>query len=131
MGRLQKDGKGHATIDYNGLAKATYKTLGPPRTLQPPKLREAKVLRMPDRRVSTQRAYAYIVCKTDGKFALLGPYDSEDEAYSMGVSKLHTPFQVVNFYTRDRAEATRRLRHILVDETGDLGVALRRMKHQV
>jgi len=77
------------------------------------------------------RDYWYVICKHEGRYMLLGPSDTEAEAYAMGASKLHTVFKVVSFPTRDRAEATRQLRHAILDSSSDLGLSLRRMKHQV
>ena len=77
------------------------------------------------------RDFYYVVCKHEGRYVLLGPENTEEEAYAMGASKLHTVFKVVSFPTRDRAEATRQLRHAILDSSSDLGLSLRRMKHQV
>jgi len=77
------------------------------------------------------KEYYYIFCKVDGRVALLGPYNGEDEAYSVAVSKLNTTFNVISMNTRDRGEATRRLRHKILDNSSDLGLSLRRMRHSV
>lgn len=75
--------------------------------------------------------YWYIACKLNGRMVLLGPYDTENEAYEIGSSKLNTAYEVIPMNTKDRSEATRRLRHRILNETSDLGRSLRRMKHRV
>lgn len=74
----------------------------------------------------------YIVTKQDGRMVLLGPYSDAHEAESMAVEKLNTDYEVVAMSTRDRAEATRRLRHkMLRGNGGNLEDSLRRMKHTI
>ena len=80
---------------------------------------------------SAKRDYYYIFCKVDGRVALLGPHNSPDEAYGIATSKLNTPYEIIPMNTRDRGEATRRLRMILLDRTSDLSASLSRMKHSI
>jgi len=114
-------GTGQLAVDYKKLNGDVYKqpSVRLPRlegSYKPPKL---------------GRDFYYVVCKHEGRYVLLGPENTEEEAYAMGASKLHTTFKVVSFPTRDRAEATRQLRHAILDSSSDLGLSLRRMKHQV
>ena len=55
--------------------------------------------------------YFYIVTKQNGRAVLLGPYNDVREAEEIAVDKLNTDYEVVAMGTRDRAEATRQLRH--------------------
>ena len=76
--------------------------------------------------------YWYIVTKQNGRAVLLGSYDSQQEAEEIAVSKLNTDYEVVAMSTRDRAEATRRLRHkMLQGNGGNLETSLQRMKHTI
>lgn len=76
--------------------------------------------------------YFYIACKGDkGQMVLLGPYGTEAAAYELGGTRLNTSFKVIPFDTRDRDEATRRFKHMILHETSDLAYALRRMSHQI
>ena len=76
--------------------------------------------------------YWYIVTKQDGRQVLLGPYSDSREAEEIAVDKLNTDYEVVAMGTRDRAEATRQLRHkMLQGNGGNLEDSLRRMKHTI
>ena len=75
--------------------------------------------------------FYYIYCKSEGKVCLLGPYNSESEANQVAVSKLSGAYEVIPLKTRDRSRATSILKHRLLTESGDLGEALRRVRHSV
>lgn len=80
------------------------------------------------------RNYWYIVTKSEGKMVLAGPYIDEREAedIAMEPGKITTDYEIVAMDTRNRDEATRRLRHkILIGNGGSLEKALRRMKHTI
>ena len=78
------------------------------------------------------RDYFYIVAKQNGRAVLLGPYNDAREAEEIAVDKLNTDYEVVAMGTRDRAEATRQLRHkMLQGNGGNLEDSLRRMKHTI
>ena len=77
-------------------------------------------------------SYWYIVTKSSGKMVLVGPFDDAREAEDIAVGKLTTDYEIVAMTTRDRAEATRRLRYNLVrGNGGNLEDSLRRMKHTI
>ena len=114
-------GTGQFAIDYKKLGGDVYKEP----SVRLPRLEGGYKL------PKSGRDYWYVVCKDRGRFIILGPENTEEEAYAMGASKLHTTFKVVSFPTRDRAEATRQLRHAILNDSSDLGLSLRRMKHQV
>ena len=76
--------------------------------------------------------YWYIVTKQDGRQVLLGPYGDSREAEEIAVDKLNTDYEIVAMTTRNRDEATRRLRHeMLRGNGGNLENSLRRMKHTI
>lgn len=75
--------------------------------------------------------YFYIAAKLNGRCVLLGPYDTEGEAYEVGSSKLNTAYEVIPLKTRDRGKATQIVRHRVLNESSNLALSLRRMKHRV
>jgi len=78
------------------------------------------------------RDFFYIVTKQNGRAVLLGPYNDAREAEEIAVDKLTTDYEVVSMGTRDRAEATRQLRHkMLQGNGGNLEESLKRMKHTI
>ena len=78
-----------------------------------------------------QQDYFYVVAKIDGRFAVLGPYSDESLAYEIGSNKLNSSFDVISLPTKDRTRATQIVRHHVLDNSGDLSLALRRMRHSV
>lgn len=76
-----------------------------------------------------QQGFYYIICKSEGRIVLLGPYSDEASANTVAVEKLDGAYEVVQLRTRDRAKATQLLRHRILSDNSDLGQALRRMKH--
>jgi len=75
--------------------------------------------------------YWYIVAKLNGRMVLLGPYDNESAAYEVGSSKLNTSYAVIPLQTRSRAAATQQMRHRMLNETSDLALSLKRMRHRI
>jgi len=76
--------------------------------------------------------YSYIVTKQNGRMVLLGPYNDAREAEEIAMAKITTDYEVVSMPTRDRANATRILRHkMLKGNGGNLEDSLRRMKHTI
>ena len=78
--------------------------------------------------------YWYIVTKDEGKMVLAGPFSDTREAedIAMDSSKITGTYEIVAMSTRDRAEATRRLRYkMLQGNGGNLKDSLRRMKHTI
>lgn len=66
-----------------------------------------------------------------GKFVVLGPYFSEEEANSYGFKNFGNNFDVEYLQTRDQAKATRILKKKRFDSIKDLDVAVQRASHQV
>jgi len=116
-------------FDYGEMSKVYAQQLAvkQPRTVKLPVLGEGGQYKLP----SFSKEQFYVVCKHNGRYILLGPENTEADAYAMGAGKLHTTFKVVMFPTKDRAKATQMLRHLLVNNNSDLGLALQRMKHTV
>jgi len=76
--------------------------------------------------------YWYIVTKSEGKMVLAGPFNDAQEAEEIAVEKLTTAYEIIPETTRDRAEATRRLRYkMLQGNGGNLEESLKRMKHTI
>jgi hypothetical protein len=65
------------------------------------------------------------------KRVLLGPFMSEDEAYTRAYSKLSGNFEVVSLATRDVTLASRILRARVLDETGDSMETFKRFRHKL
>ena len=78
--------------------------------------------------------YWYIVTKREGSIVLVGPFSDarEAEEIAMDSSKITTTYEIVAMDTRNRDEATRRLRYkMLRGNGGNLEDSLRRMKHTI
>lgn len=95
-------------------------------------------LKRPDRaniNITGNNIYWYVVAKAEAgskySYVLLGPYPSEDKAYEVGTTKLNSAFKVMSSKHRDRSIATQEWRHNILDNTGDIGLSIRRMQHKV
>lgn len=66
-----------------------------------------------------------------GRTVVHGPHSSEQEAYSFGYEKLDGNFSVIPIKTRDLASATRRIKAMKLDETGDLTASIQRARHKI
>lgn len=68
----------------------------------------------------------------NGKPFLYGPKMTEQEAYAFGCG-LNPPvaFTVEAMDTYDQAEASRRLKGNVLEKTGNVSLALRRLRHKV
>ena len=76
--------------------------------------------------------YWYIVTKENGQWVVAGPYSDAREAEEIAVAKITTDYEIVAMNTRDRNEATRRVRHkVLLRNGGSLSESLQRMKHTI
>jgi len=77
----------------------------------------------------------YIVAKADAgsktRMILLGPYPTEEKAFEVATDKLNTTFDVIELNTRDRNAATQILRHRVLNDSKDISLSIRRMRHQV
>lgn len=62
---------------------------------------------------------------------MIGPKDSDTEANEFAYAKLDTPFQIVPLQTRDRKRATSIIKAMKLDETGNLGGAIKPARHQI
>ncbi len=60
------------------------------------------------------------------------PYTTEEEARKYGSQhqQIDSTYEVTELNTRDRAEATRKIKRYRFDQTSDLDVALKRAKHE-
>lgn len=79
-----------------------------------------------------KRTYHYIKSKSDdGQMALMGPYNTEQEAYDIGYQRLDGQFVVVAYPTADMARATQMMKHGRLQKDGaTLGEALQKIKHK-
>ena len=76
------------------------------------------------------QTYFWIVARYGGRLVILGPKIDEQEANEFGYQKLDTPFDIIGLPTRDRARATSMIKARHLDDTGNLGQALQRARHQ-
>lgn len=76
------------------------------------------------------RTYYWITFFRNGRAVVLGPEDTEDNAYSRGFLSQEANFEVVALRTRDKARATSMLKARMLDRTQDIDGALRRVSHQ-
>lgn len=66
------------------------------------------------------------------QLVILGAYDTEDEANQVGLStKNFSDFEVHALKTRDRAEATREIKHKRLQLTKNLTEAIKRASHKL
>lgn len=84
---------------------------------------------MPEMPDMARRKYYYIRAYYNGRLIVIGPKSTEEEAYRTGYEKLDCPFDVIELDTKDRKRATAHFKERRLEETGDLGLALRRAKH--
>ncbi len=76
--------------------------------------------------------YWWVTGKIDGKMQLLGKYDSEEEADDMGFKAFkNSPYEKYLLTTSNRSEAVRRLKHVLLDSTGDLQESIKPFHHTI
>lgn len=98
---------------------------------KPPKLPKQFDYQLP----STSNNYWYIVAKAGAgeksRVLLLGPYQSEDKAFEVATNKINAAFQVVELPTKDRSAATQIIRHKVLNESSDIGMSIKRMRHQI
>jgi len=77
------------------------------------------------------RDYFWITFRRNGRLVILGPENTEDEAYSRGFLSQESNFEVTALRTRDKARATSQLKAQLLDKTQDIDLSLQRARHQV
>jgi len=68
----------------------------------------------------------WIIGEYNGRPFRLGPHGTEEEANAEGYEKLPCSFDVISATTSDVSQAVREFRKQQLDQTGDLGAALRR-----
>lgn len=83
------------------------------------------------RRREGNRTYYWITFRRNGRLVILGPENSEDEAYSRGFLSQESDFEVVPLRTRDKARATSQLKAQLLDKTQNIDLALQRARHKI
>lgn len=75
--------------------------------------------------------YYWVWCTKGGTPVILSPaYTDEEEANRVGFTRLQGNFEVLPLTSRDRREATRRIKRIILDRTNNLEEALKRARHQ-
>lgn len=84
---------------------------------------------------NTSNNYWYIVAKAGAgdksRVLLLGPYQSEDKAFEVATNKINAAFKILELPTRDRSAAAQIIRHRVLNESGDIGLSIKRMRHQI
>jgi len=73
--------------------------------------------------------YWWCSCLEEGKRYVLGAFNSEDEAYSVGYAKIDGDFEVIALRTRDTATATQQLKARSMRKDRTLQETTRRARH--
>lgn len=73
--------------------------------------------------------YWWVWALENGRYHIWGPFGSDDEAYRRGFEKFTGEFEVVPLDTKDEAEASRRLRARLLNQT-NVDTAFKRFRHE-
>ena len=85
--------------------------------------------------IGSNKNFWYIVAKAGAgdksRVLLLGPYSTEDKAFEVATDKINASFKVVELPTRDRSVATQIIRHKVLNESSNIELSVKRMKHQV
>lgn len=76
----------------------------------------------------TRRGWWWMLGIHQGRRILLGPFATEEEANSVGYSKIQGNFDVYRLPTRDESSATRMLKGKLVQDV-DLDEAMKKFRH--
>lgn len=73
--------------------------------------------------------YWYIKASCDGKLVILGPYNSNEDAYQDGYARLEGDFDTLPLRTRDLSKAVRMIRMHTLQAGGTVNDALQRTRH--
>jgi hypothetical protein len=73
--------------------------------------------------------WAYAIYQ--GKLVIDGWYYTEMECYTFAAKNIPCRFEVISLDTINRASATQKIKHQILDETGDIDFALKRAKHKL
>jgi len=82
--------------------------------------------------MTTHRKYYYWLTKTiDGKLHLIWGGETEEEAQQRGLELLGAEFGIKRLPTRSQQLASSYIRGRVLEDTQDLRVATRRLKHKI
>jgi hypothetical protein len=76
--------------------------------------------------------YFWVKYSVAGKYGILGPYHSENEANDKAIDELRgaVSFEVFPLDTRDRSAASSKLKAIILRDTKDIGQAMQRISRK-
>lgn len=80
-------------------------------------------------RVGDRYVYYWIKAIVDGRLFVDGPYGDEDAAWTAGYNNVKVNFDIVKLNTRDTGEATRQLKHMMLEQTHDIRDSTRNARH--
>lgn len=79
---------------------------------------------------STQKFWYWVTGRREGNMVLLGPYTTKDEADEYGFDGFPDGgYETHLLGTRNRAQATQMLKHVLFSETRDLNLSMKPFRH--
>lgn len=78
-----------------------------------------------------EKTYYWIVTTVSGKTVIIYGGETEEEANQRGLEKVGGYFEVVPMQTRNRHEASARLKGKKLERTGDIEDSLERIKHKM
>jgi len=80
---------------------------------------------------NSQQVYWYIYCMKGGQHALMGPYNTQQDAANSAREKISGwSFRILGFRTRNRAAAVQMLKHDIASG-GKVSQAIESMRHSV
>ena len=75
--------------------------------------------------------YWLVTFRENGQLVVAGRYEDEFEARRVGQEKLHGNYQVFELMTRDRNRATAAIKYKILEQTGNLELALKKASHKI
>lgn len=73
----------------------------------------------------------WIKASSQGRPVVLGWYNTEEEANTVGFQQLGGDFEAYELPTTDKARATAMIKAKILNQTSDLDMALRRVSHKL
>jgi len=77
-----------------------------------------------------QSEYYWVKTIRNGKLVVLGAYNTQEEAESIGYSSMDGNYEVITLHTRDQGRATQIIKAKLLEQTKDLDLSLERASHK-
>lgn len=80
-------------------------------------------------RVGDRRVYYWIKAIVDGRLFVDGPYGTEDQCGQAAYNLVGGNFSCIPLNTKDSSEATRCLKHMMLEQTKDIRDSTRNARH--